>query len=124
LTWDDLLEKLKVFKEEYGHVKVPQLYKDKHGFTLGNWVSSQQKEYEHFSCGKKTPMNPDCIEKLEVLDFVWKLRYGHPKRSDPKFCNKQLGVGYGAPNNTDKSASSENSDKNNTNHDAADTDMA
>jgi hypothetical protein len=31
---------------------------------------------------------------------VWKLGYGHPKRSDPKFCNKRLGVGYGAPNNT------------------------
>jgi hypothetical protein len=100
------------------------LYKDKDGFTLGNWVSSQRKEYEHWSCGEKTPMNPDRIEKLNTLGFVWKLRYGRPKRSDPKFRNKHLGVGYGTPNDTDKSASAENSDKNNTNHDAADTDIA
>jgi hypothetical protein len=104
--WDDMLEILKAYKEREGHCKVPQLYKDKDGYALGNWVSNQRKEYEFWKCGRKTPMNPDRIQKLEELGFVWKLRHGRPKKNDPKFRNKRLGilglgVGYDKSNGAD-----------------------
>jgi hypothetical protein len=97
--WEDCFLKLKAYKEREGHCKVPQLYRDNDdGYTLGLWVSTQRKEYEIWCCReitvKKTPMNVDRIRKLEGLGFVWKLRYGRPKKSDKKFRNKRLGIGY------------------------------
>jgi hypothetical protein len=88
--WDDVLEILKAYKEREGHCNVPQLHKDEDGYGLGNWVSIQRKDYENWMCRRKTPMNPDRIQKLEELGFVWKLRYGRPKRNDPKFRNKRV----------------------------------
>jgi hypothetical protein len=94
-NWDEWYDKLKAFKEKHGHCNVPQLYKDEDGATVGNFVSKQRKNYARFCCGEKTGIiNPDKIQKLEALGFVWKLRHGRPKKGDKAFRNKSIGIGY------------------------------
>eukprot|EP00957_Ditylum_brightwellii_P001669 129587-Ditylum_brightwellii.AAC.1 len=108
--WDDHLERLRLYKEREGHVKVPQLYKDDDGCSLGFWVSNQRKDYEKWCCRQTTPMNPDRIMRLEELGFTWKLRYGRPKRHEERFRNKAIGVGYNASGEeNDKNKSDSNS---------------
>jgi len=94
-TFAEMLEKLKKYKEVNGNTKVPQLYKTEDGVALGSWVARNRKEYERMKCGQKGhSMTPERVEQLESLGFVWKLRFGRPKRNDAKFRNRRLGIGY------------------------------
>jgi hypothetical protein len=105
LDWDEVYENLKAYKEKHGHCKVPQLYKDEGGCKLGFWICAQRKAYESWSCGQKTPITSDRIQKLEALGFVWKLRHGRPKKGDKNFRNKRYGIGYDNPELNEKGGS-------------------
>lgn len=94
-TFAEMLEKLKIYKEVNGNTKVPQLYKTEDGAALGAWVASNRKQYELMKCGQKGhSLTPERIEQLESLGFIWKLRFGRPKKNDAKFRNRRLGIGY------------------------------
>lgn len=60
------LSHAKDYFNEYGNLDVPFSYKCSDGFKLGDWVSNQR---EKFASGK---MKPDCIERLNQLQMIWK----------------------------------------------------
>jgi len=67
--WDIMYERLKKFKEELGHCRVPKGYsKDK---ELANWVRNQRLEEANMKRGKKTRMTQERIQALEELGFKW-----------------------------------------------------
>ena len=62
-TWDENFALLKSFKAEYGHCRVPQIYK--YDLQLGRWVASQRANY------KKASLSSERISLLESLGFDW-----------------------------------------------------
>jgi len=61
--WNERYEELIDFKDENGHVDVPQLYGGSTG--LGRWVNRQR---QFFQLDK---LSPEKIQKLEAVGFVW-----------------------------------------------------
>jgi len=88
-SWDECFEDLKLFEKEHGHTRVPQLYPLNQ--RMANWVNSQRKTYELLKSGKMSPMTAERIEKLEQIGFVWKQRFGRPKKGDECYRNKKHG---------------------------------
>jgi len=88
-SWDECFEDLKLFEKEHGHTRVPQLYPLNQ--RMANWVNSQRKTYELLKSGKMSPMTAERIEKLEQIGFVWKQRFGRPKKGDEAYRNKRYG---------------------------------
>ena len=85
-SFEERFQELVQYKEEHGHVNVPQkceyevaiqrllivgyslfrhLIEDP---ILGNWVKKQRKEYTDFKAGKKTSMTQARIDILKALD--------------------------------------------------------
>lgn len=64
IRWEQMYQKLLIFKKKYGHTKVPQDFKENK--TLGGWVSKQR--------GSKTRklLSPERIKKLNQIGFLWK----------------------------------------------------
>jgi len=73
--WDAMYEKLLQFKKKYGHCRVSVDWKEDP--TLGRWVSKQREVYTWGS------MTNHRIQKLEAIDFVWRLK-PYQKRDNPK----------------------------------------
>ena len=63
--WNDSFKHIINFSEDKGHVKVPDKYKDKTGFSLGKWVYRQRKN--------KDKLTQEKIDKLNSIGFIWKL---------------------------------------------------
>jgi superfamily II DNA or RNA helicase/DNA-binding SARP family transcriptional activator len=61
--WEQNLEKLKSFKTEYGHCRVPEGYK--HDPQFATWVAVQRQRY------KQAKLSSDRISRLEILGFEW-----------------------------------------------------
>jgi len=72
-------EELKNYKEQHGvaHVSTikPKTAKLQKGWNkaLGEWVSRQRREYKKYTKGKHSQITAGRIEKLEKLEFKWKL---------------------------------------------------
>jgi hypothetical protein len=83
-AWDQHYVDLVRFKDQYGHCKVPQLYKDNP--TLGLWVR-QQRVYR-----RKGTLPFEKIELLDKLGFVWEARRRAVPRSkwEDRFEDLQL----------------------------------
>ena len=62
--WCSLFRELCEFKVQFGHCIVPQLYSDNP--KLGNWVSTQRKNYRLCQEGKPSRLTP--FEHSIVLD--------------------------------------------------------
>ncbi|MDC0913648.1 helicase associated domain-containing protein, partial [Paracoccaceae bacterium] len=60
--WEEGLNKLKQFYKREGHCLVVKTYKED-GYKLGQWVNSLRT--------KRDILNPEQIEKLDLLGFVW-----------------------------------------------------
>lgn len=71
-TWESRLKELKAYKLANGHCNVPLHYEENK--QLGRWVDKQRTYYRQKKEGKKSSMTDERIEKLEALDFQWKIR--------------------------------------------------
>ena len=62
--WNEVLEMLIEYKQEFGNCLVPQkfIYRD---YNLGNWVSHQRMI--------KAKLTPEQISRLDQLEFIWKV---------------------------------------------------
>jgi hypothetical protein len=100
-NWDEKFELLKQYKEKEGHCNVPQLHP-----VLGSFVSRNRKGHEAWLRGAKPRagygMTQERVDMLESLGFVWKLRHGRPKKGEPKFRNKAIGIGYDDQQSSDR----------------------
>lgn len=56
---------------------------------MASWVHSQRKNYECLKSGKTSPLSAERIDKLEKIGFVWKQRFGRPKKGDECYKNKR-----------------------------------
>ena len=75
-------EKLKQFKEEHGHCRIPQSYQTADGKPLGRWCYEERTEYRRFQDGKETYMTQERIDELDAVGFVrdaydtqWQLKF-------------------------------------------------
>lgn len=66
LTWEDQMEKLRKFKNENGHCKVP--VSDP---VLGNFVKLARREYKLKQQGNKSSMTLDRERELREIGFVF-----------------------------------------------------
>ncbi|MEC4565384.1 Helicase associated domain protein [Paenibacillus sp. CMAA1739] len=64
--WSLNYELLLQFKEEQGHVDVPNRFEFK-GNKLGNWVHDQRKKY------KRGELTQERIDRLELIGFLWEV---------------------------------------------------
>jgi hypothetical protein len=65
LPWDDRLSQLLEYKEEHGHMQVPQRYDSNP--QLGQWVQKMRW------MRKMGMLKKERIEKLDEVGFVWKV---------------------------------------------------
>lgn len=82
LTGDDLWQKrydeLIAFKEAKGTSVVPRKYPRNQ--ALANWVTTQRYQRKRMDLGKKpVEITAERIEKLDELNFVWKIRERSPR---------------------------------------------
>lgn len=98
----DMLQRLRDYKQQNGHLKVPQLYETSDGISLGSFVATMRKDYERYQNGKQSPMTPERIQQLESVGMIWKLRFGRPKKGQANFRNRRLGIGYQDDKDNDK----------------------
>ena len=70
--WWARFEELKRFREENGHCIVPNRYPPHP--PLGNWVSTQRRQYKLWKKGKASSMNNERAKALEDLGFSWVVR--------------------------------------------------
>ena len=70
---EEYFHHLEKFKEKYGHLNVPQDYKE-NDFSLGQWVSSIRNSYKCMQTGTGTlnyRLTKQMIERLESMGFTW-----------------------------------------------------
>lgn len=86
--WEKMFEKLKAYKNEHHHCKVPKGYtKD---LELANWVRNQRLEQANLSKeGKKSRMTPERYKLLSDLGFKWSLPSRKSDRKGKKKGNKK-----------------------------------
>ena len=70
-TWDERFEKLKTFKETFGHFQIPADYPNK---KLRPWVTTQRSHYRFRQEGNASQITPERIKALESIGFAWKTR--------------------------------------------------
>ena len=64
--WEQGFQHFVAYKEEHGDLPVPNDYKTKSGYKLGQWVNSQR------SNAKKGQLSSQRIKRLNELKFVWR----------------------------------------------------
>ncbi|CAJ1939129.1 unnamed protein product [Cylindrotheca closterium] len=69
--WNDRLQQLIAYYEEYGDCLVPIDYEEEKG--LGKWVETQRRERRKQVQGKPSILNTTRIAELESLNFNWDL---------------------------------------------------
>ncbi|GFH43842.1 hypothetical protein CTEN210_00315 [Chaetoceros tenuissimus] len=70
--FEEYVQDLETFKVKYGHLNVPQDYKENP--RLGYWVNSIRHSYKCFQDGTGNPsyrLTEQRIEKLESMGFTW-----------------------------------------------------
>ena len=83
-TFEERLEELKAYKEEYGDCLVPQIYPG-----LGSWAHGQKRDYKTWKepkvLGRKSPMTEERYQKLLEIGFVFDKQPGGPRFNKQKF---------------------------------------
>mmetsp|Transcript_20126 Transcript_20126/g.30836 ORF Transcript_20126/g.30836 Transcript_20126/m.30836 type:complete len:419 (-) Transcript_20126:68-1324(-) len=70
--WEDRLRELVAYRDQHGHCKVPQSWKESP--ELGSWVKAQRDERTKYDGAKKSSLTKERIRILNEIGFVWKLR--------------------------------------------------
>jgi hypothetical protein len=74
---DGELEKLKIFSDEHGHLRVPAKYIDNDGFELGRWVCRCRNDYDNYK------LDPKLAHKIEsITGWMWNIDGGDVINSD------------------------------------------
>jgi hypothetical protein len=68
-AWEEHWTQLAAYREIQGHCNVPHNYPE--NTKLGKWVGKQRHYYRLHLEGKKSPMTPFRVQKLERLAFEW-----------------------------------------------------
>jgi Helicase associated domain len=69
--WEEKYKDLCLFREKHGHSNVPANYHDK---SMAIWIKCQRRQHKLFAQGKRSAMNPERVQKLDLLDFAWNPR--------------------------------------------------
>lgn len=80
--WWARFAELKKFREENGHCIVPNRYPPHP--PLGNWVSTQRRQYKLWKNGKVSSMNEERAKALEGIGFSWVVRSAYNMSIDMK----------------------------------------
>ena len=74
-TFEERCNQLVLFKEEFGHCKVPKNYKVNP--SLGHWCNAMKSAYNKIQQGLKTDRNlpPDRIKRLEEIGLKWRDKF-------------------------------------------------
>jgi hypothetical protein len=84
LTMDERFQELVAYKEEHGNLEIPRLTTQ--GNNLGEWVAKIRKEYDRIQPGEiSSNLTPARIQAMSDLGFIWKVRFGRPKKGDPQY---------------------------------------
>jgi hypothetical protein len=73
--WESMFEKLKAYKQKYGHCLVPNRYEEDR--SLGSWVSTQRRYFKLMNSSKSTKnskkshLNEMRFTKLRDIGFAW-----------------------------------------------------
>ncbi len=69
--WNDMLQQLILYKEEFGDTNVPLNYASNP--KLANWVHYLRWSYRRYKAGikKRGGLNCDKIQNLEEIGFQW-----------------------------------------------------
>lgn len=74
-TWQERMQNLQAFQQEYGHVRVPRRFKQNP--SLGNWVSRVRQQYrDYHTPNKNTTLTLQQIQQLEEMGFEWEIKLG------------------------------------------------
>jgi hypothetical protein len=68
-AWEEHWSQLADYRKMNGHCYVPHNYPE--NTKLGKWVEKQRQDYRLYLEGKKSPMTPFRVQKLEHLSFEW-----------------------------------------------------
>jgi hypothetical protein len=93
------------FKEEHGHVNVPQNYP-----VLGFWVSGQRQAYSKLKRGLESNMTAEKIAKLESVGFIFLTRKSPLKAMQGNDGKRRPGRSKTAAKQANKSDSSSEED--------------
>lgn len=67
LRWREALARLVTFREQHGHLRVPQMYTSPDGYRLGQWVSNLRIQRK-----ANTPaLTATRVTELDELGFLW-----------------------------------------------------
>jgi hypothetical protein len=93
-SFDDRFQQLVAYKEKHGNLKIPRLIP---GSNLGEWVAKIRQEHDRVVLDGKQSINltPPRIQAMSDLGFIWKVRFGRPKKGDPKFRLRRKSQGEG-----------------------------
>jgi hypothetical protein len=82
-SFEERFQELVAYKEQHGDLKIPRLTE---GNNVGEWVAKIRREYDRIPQGKtSTYLTPTRIQAMSDLGFIWKVRFGRPKKGDPKY---------------------------------------
>lgn len=84
-VWEERLEELKQFKEEFKHCNVPSRYKRNHQLAI--WVKRQRRQQKSKICGLPNCMTDEREEALDKIGFVWDMKRGTQKKKSKFFTN-------------------------------------
>ena len=71
--WDEHFDRLVEFKWNHGHCRMPvEFCVD--GYYLGQWVVVQRLQHNRLVDGRPSSITTEQVERLNAIDFVWKVR--------------------------------------------------
>jgi len=85
--WWARYAELKKFREKNGHCIVPNRYPPHP--PLGNWVSTQRRQYKLWKSDRTSSMNEERATALETIDFSWVVRSAYNMSIDSKKIDKE-----------------------------------
>jgi hypothetical protein len=82
-SFEERFQEVVAYKEKHGNLKIPRLTE---GSNLGEWVAKIRREHDRIQQGESSiNLTPVRIQAMTDLGFIWKVRFGRPKKGDPKF---------------------------------------
>ncbi len=81
-NWQFMYSKALEYYEEYGNLKILQIYETNDGIKLGRWIINQRQAY------KNNKLSKERIEALERIGMIWSVRNKTTKDNIKNICIK------------------------------------
>ena len=72
--WEERLQQLVDFNDEFNHTNVPQKYTKNR--PLATCVRTQRNQYKYIEDGKPSSLTKERIESLNKIGFIWRPKVG------------------------------------------------